>query len=553
VGSGHDVQLLKEDSQVLPLGDRINAWMCSLHSGQATSYVTRVNRDYDDLLRHASSETLVELRLMRSFWAKQILNDRLQPQFLQSCTSREFKEAIHLLMQVRCFITKHATELLVMTNNRIGDKESSVQLCELLADFGDPNSARSVIKESDSSEKFLRRLGPSVNTSFRPIRKSRRSFNPSDWLHDKSMSEVEFIDGDPDHIRVRGIELRSGDIGIVELNHPGDGILESFLVNPGLAPHAMLYVTRRIRGAYNKILFQPSLLEIYEGGWRSVPVTTGLSPHFSWYSEWVRPPNLPETVGEMISKALDGMETIAFDFQSRRVPRGGIFTPEFGNPSATCTNLIRIPFERSGVDWLPYDTTPIAPGAQVNLAKIGIHIPEGIHTPTNILRSREFTKIGIVDNGFPEWSLAQQLVIGRPEQIDTIGGMISQREVLLENLPNWRSIGNWRSACEAAKISVAQSNGILGSVARTSFGYKKEAIPSSASDTTIAFYLRSEFVSSDIIRNVIYPALLQWLSQDGSYRLSELRTEPAICSLLKDAFTKSALERENWYGPRITL
>ncbi len=553
MGSGHDLQFLKTNTQIVPLGDRIATWKCSLHSGQATSYIASVNRDYDDMSRHASSETLVELRLMRSYWAKQILNDLLKPQILQSYSGGEFKDAIQLLMQVRCFITKQATDLLVETNTRIGDNESAVRLCELLADFGDPASARVVISDLDSSGKCLRRLGPPVNTSFRPIRKSRRSFDSSKWLHDKSMSEVEFVNGNPDHIRIRGIELRSGDMGIVELNHPGDGILESFLVNPGLAPHAMLYVTRRIRDAHNNILFQPSLLEIYEGGWRSVPVTTGLSPHFSWYSEWVRPPDLPDTVGEMLSKALDGMETIAFDFQSRRVPRGGLFTPEFGNPSATCTNLIRIPFERSGIDWLPYDTTPISPGAQVNLAKIGIHIPEGIHTPTNILRSKHFKKVGIVDNGYPEWSLAQQMVNGRPEHIDSIGGMISQREVLLENLPNWRSIGSWRSACEAAKISVAQSSGIFGSIARNSFGYKKEAIPSSASDTTIAFYLRSEFVSSDITRNIVYPALMQWLLQGGSYRLSDLRVEPAFRSLLQNAIRKSALEREGWYGPRMTL
>ncbi|MCY2974992.1 MAG: hypothetical protein NTW52_10050 [Planctomycetota bacterium] len=547
------MHLRKEDTQVVPLGDRIQAWKCSLHSGQAASYVASVNRDYDDLSKHASSETLVELRLMRSYWAKQLLNDRLHPQFLQSCNSQEFEDTIQLLMQIRCFVTKQATELLVATNTRIGNDEIAVQLCELLADFGDPTSARNVIKEIDSSGKCLRRLGPTVNMMFRPIRKSRRSFDPTEWLRDKSMSEVEFIDEDPDHIRIRGIELRSGDLGIVELNHPGDGILESFLVDPGLAPHAMLYVTRRSRDAYNNIIFQPSLIEIYEGGWRSLPVTTGLSPHFSWYSQWVRPPDLPDAVGEMLSNALDSMETIAFDFQSRRVPRGGVFTPEFGNPSATCTNLIRIPFERSGIDWLPYETTPIAAGAQVNLAKIGIHIPDGIHTPTNILRSKEFSMVGIVDNGSPEWSLAQQLVNGRPEHIDTIGGMISQREVMLENLPNWRSIGNWRSACEAAKVSVAQSNGILGSLARTSFGYTKEAIPSSASDTTIAFYLRSEFVSSDIIRNVIQPALLQWLSQGGSSRLSDLRTESAFRSLLRDAIEKSALVRENWYGSRIIL
>ena len=547
------MQLLNEDTQLGSLSDRIEAWECLIHSGKASSYVTSVNRDYDELTNHASAESLVQLRLMRSYWAKQLANEKLQPKFLQSCNAQEFKEVIQLLSQVRCFITKQATDALSATHSRVGDQECASLLCQLLADFGDPIAVRSIVKALDSSGKYLRRLGPPVNINFRPIRKSRRSFAPTEWLRDKSMSEVEFIDGDPDHIRVRGIELRSGDIGIVELNHPGDGVLQSFLVEPGLAPHAMLYVTRRIRDSGNNILFQPSLIEIYEGGWRSVPVTTGLSPHFSWYSEWVRPPDLPEAVGEMLSKALDGMETIAFDFQSRRVPRGGLFTPEFGKPSATCTNLIRIPFERSGIDWLPYETTPIAPGAQVNLAKIGIQIPDGIHTATNILRSKESTKVGIVDNGYPEWSLAQHLVNGRPEHIETIGGMMSQREVLLENLPNWRSVGNWRSACEAAKVTVAQSNGILGSVARTSFGYKKNAIPSSASDTTIAFYLRSEFASSDIIRNAIHPSIVHWLSQGGSYRLSDLRVEPALCSLLGDAIRNSAMERERWYGPSMTL
>lgn len=77
----------------------------------------------------------------------------------------------------------------------------------------------------------------------------------------------------PDHVRIRGIELRSGDIGIVELNHPGDGIFDSFLQRPGVAPHTMLYDSRRIRRSDSRAeLVQPSLIEIDEGGWRSVPL-----------------------------------------------------------------------------------------------------------------------------------------------------------------------------------------------------------------------------------------------------------------------------------------
>jgi hypothetical protein len=555
LGLGYDVQLLNEEIQlqIENLCERIEAWQCTLHEGQAISYAANINEDYDAIARFAPGESLVQLRLMRSFWAKQLVNEILSPKFLLGCSEKEFKESLEVLSNVRGFIAKQNVDALLITQHRVGDLESSRKLCELCADFGDPSAARMVVERLDSTGRYMRRLGPAVKAQFQPIRKSRRGFDPSEWLYDASMSEIEFVDGNPDHIRVRGIELRSGDMGIVELNHPGDGILQSFLVEPGLAPHAMLYVTRRVRDSDSRVLLQPSLVEIYEGGWRSVPVTTGLSPHFSWYSEWVRPPILPENVGEMLSKSLDGMETIAFDFQSRRIPRGGMFSPESGSPSATCTNLIRIPFERSGIDWLPYETTPIAPGAQVNLARIGVHIPDGVHTPSNILGSKAFTKIGIVDNGSPEWGFAQQLVNGRPEFIDTIGGMFSQREVLIENLPNWRSIGNWRSACEAAKVSIAQSCGILGSVARTSFGYKKEAIPSSASDTTIAFYLRTEVVSSSIIRNVMHPAIERWFAGGGACRLSELRTEPEFSKRLRAAIRTSALEREKWYGDLMLL
>ena len=133
----------------------------------------------------------------------------------------------------------------------------------------------------------------------------------------------------------------------------------------------MLYVSRRVQLPSGQTLIQPALIEIYENGWRSVPVTTGLHPKFSWYSEWTRPPELPDNIGERLSNSIDNMGAIAFDFRSRRIPTGGEFPPEWGQPSATCTNLIRIPFERAGITNLPYPTTAVAPGARRNLKTLG--------------------------------------------------------------------------------------------------------------------------------------------------------------------------------------
>ena len=55
------------------------------------------------------------------------------------------------------------------------------------------------------------------------------------------------------------------------------------------------------------------------------------------------------------------MEVFAFDFQARRTPTGGYYSREFGGSCASCTNLIRVPFERAGIHNLPYPITNLVP------------------------------------------------------------------------------------------------------------------------------------------------------------------------------------------------
>ena len=532
---------------------RIREWVSVLKHGsfqERVSYVHEVNRRYDLLANSACAQELVELRLIRSHWAKRMAQSLILT--VQTATAMELIQVSHLIAALRTLIRRDAVRSLIDRQTQIGDTSSGQAIASLLAEHAISEEAKVGLHELGAHSEWFRRLGPERISRFRPSRKTG-GFDPAHWLMKPEMTEVDFVDGNPDRIRVRGIELHSGDIGIVELNHPGDGLLESFLQEPGVAPHAMLYVTRRVRDPQtNEVLFQPSLLEVYEGGWRSVPITTALHPEFTWYSEWVRPridgQSLPDELGESLSAAIDTMETFAFDFQARRVPTGGFFPNDFGGSCASCTNLLRVPFERAGVDRLPYPTTKLVPNAARNLAILGLPEISGIHTPTNILNDSGFEKIGVVDNGAPEFSYAQSLVIGRPELLDTFGGWMSQKELQLENLPNWKSVMNWKSAWESLRIRIGQSKGPVGNAFRRLMNVDDDEVPKSASDTTIAFYLRSDMEAGHIILNRVYSAITSLLENTPELPLlSQLQVHSEIVELVRSGLRESALMKENWY------
>lgn len=523
-----------------PLKQLIEGWRDELHRNQLLTYVARVNRWYDTIVKSCSSRDLTEVRLMRSIWAKKLVEQVTRQISAPGRNITAFLVGLNVLRNIRGCLPLAAIHSLTDWQQARGSAETATELTRLISDFSDPTLARQAAKAFVDSK----RVGPMVVTKFRPVRKSARSFDPTAWLHDPKMSAYQFVDDDPDRVTIRGIELRSGDMGIVELNYVGDGITECYLNETPLAPHAMVYVSRRVPTKSGSVLIQPSLVEIYEGGWRCVPLSTGLSSHFSWYSEWVRPGGLPADFGTRASQVLDKLQTVTFDFQSRKCPAGGVFTSDFGPPSATCSNFLRIIFERAGVD-LPYTTTEVAERARKNLQLIGIDINNGIYTPTNILRDPQFLKVGIIDNGLPEVAFAQALVNGRPDWPESVGGYLSTRNLQLERLPDWRSVGQWRSALESIKLAVGTSKSLLGALSRSAFGYKLDEIPTSAPPAAIVFYLRSQFIAAHIIETVALPLVQKWFRENGSYRLSNLRADETIRNKIRDALAECELA--TWY------
>ncbi|TWU59271.1 hypothetical protein Poly51_20580 [Rubripirellula tenax] len=507
----------------------------------------RLNRDYDAAVGRVPITSFVEMRLIRSLLAKQSLTHLVDQVRERPNDRRVLDQALATISRLRTLVSRSDVNVLLQLQDRCGDRASGVALAQVLAEHAGPGVGAQHLQRLDPSGRALTLRGPDPLSSMRPSRGSSR-LDPVHWLSEPKMGRVQFVDGNPDHVRIRGIELRSGDIGVVELDHPGDGIFDSFLETPGVAPHAMLYVSRRVHcPGESEPLIQPSLLEIYEGGWRTVPLTTGLGPKFSWFSNWVRPSRLPDDVGQKLSNELNTIETLAFDFQSRRIPAGGQFPADWGQPCASCTNLIRIPFERIGIE-LPYPTTEISPGAVRNLDLIGLPGIGPIHTPTNILHDSRFTHVGIVDNGFPELAYAQAMVVGRPELSHTFGGHFCQRPLKLENLPSWKSIKRWKSARAALLVKIGQSDSLFANLSRLAAGYTADEIPRTASPTAIAFYLRSDMEAGHIMKTIVVPELQRWFGEGGTTKLSELQTSSHFCDLIREGLASSALAKEQWYG-----
>ncbi len=509
--------------------------------------VAEVNEAYDRLANHTTSEELSDARIYRSLWAKKTFRYLVEHRVPRAASELEWSILLWHLFSLRTVVAPADIEVLLATQRKLGSPQTRSQLAWLLSQQGDAGNSLTRATVADlGGPSGLLRMGPPVVPGFVPIRIHKKYRDHAAWFDADGLSAWEFIDGDPDRVRIRGMELRSGDIGAVEVNHLGDGVLEGFLEDVGVVPHAMLFVTLRRKLADGKTVYLPAMMEIFQGGVRCVPAANALSPGFSWYSQWSRPRGLPADTGERLSREVQQLKGFSFDFQARPTPPGGHFPNEPGQPCSTCTNLIHVPFERAGIH-LPYTATKVAEGARANLSILGIDNMREIYTPTDILNRSGFQHVGVVDNAEPENAIAQALAAGRPEQVETLGGRMSQRRLVPENLPSPYSIARWRSSVAAAVVSLGQSNGAFGNWTRKIAGMEKEEVPLSGSPTMISFYFLSDLIASDAAKAAC-PLVLSLLGDSSHPRLSELRNNPQLLRTIDGVIEKSVMGREQWYG-----
>lgn len=521
-------------------------WQSVSIDERSLNYVDSVNTAYNHLTSIASHQQLETALLRRSLWAKKV-SLRLVELSQQARSSSEFDLVCRQLIAVQTLLSPESIDALVEVQHSIEDGIGETNFYRLLAEHSDSDHARKLLGKITQSEKWLTLLGPPDIRKFRPFKKSGR-FDPNEWLQNPAMQQMEFVNGKHDCVRYRGLTFCSGDLGLAQMNVSGDGILGSFSSEPQPLFHNFVYLTRRVRDqSTGKILYQPSAIEIYAGGWRLVPLSTVLNPRFSLYSEWVRPFPNDNQLGAKLNQQMDEMETFAFDFKSRPVPKHGNYEHFEDGPAASCTNFVRVPFIRAGYE-MPYPQSPIHPGAIGNLDVLGLSGLVEMHTATDILLRSGFQKIGLIDNGLPERMHAQTLVVGRPEIPNTFGGWFSQRELVPENLPCWKNIRNPVSALKAGVVSLGQSKGMIADAARSLAGVAKEEVPTSASATTIEFYRCSELEAGAIVDNQLHPHLLSFLGESrGIPSIGELRADASIQQILQSSISKTKLEKERWY------
>ena len=511
-------------------------------------------------------ETLLDVRIMRSFWAKNLVQT-LSLEAEATVSSDSFKDILDRLDRLRGFIDELALKRLVSVQKKIGDDSSNDALQLLLAKHAEQSQAHEALNELGARSDALKLLGPPHIKKFRPMRASTsKRFDPKAWLKDPQYGEYQFIDGDPDRVYYRGLELRSGDIVLTQTTHSGDGVLDGFTEQTAYIPHAMLFVVHRVVGENGQIEYRPSIDEMSAEGIRSLPLSTVTNPGFSAYTEWLRPHHLPENFGEKLSANIGKWKSIdfAFDFLARPPPPHGDFSTRVcATYELSCASFTTLPYADLGLDsdW-KYPLMELNPKASENLAKLGYPETRGLFTATSLLLSG-FKRVGWIDNGQPEMSIAQALVVGRPEYVETFSGMLSQLPIKRESMNGFKETEAWYDAWkkrfeqwrywktqfEITTIQLGQSDSLLGAGARFIAGVKEGHVPKSASPSVIQLYVAYDLEASHMVTNIMCPMIFSMTSQSGEKipRLSEYRNIPELRKLTKDSMLKSKIVQEGWY------
>jgi hypothetical protein len=263
----------------------------------------------------------------------------------------------------------------------------------------------------------------------------------------------------------RGIAFTPGDIFLVNLANPSEGLFTVFAGTPNYSYHAALYV--EIESGDRRI---PCVYESYEHGTRVVPLCTYLSASHTMCVEVLRWRQRPAQAASRLSAAVTaelGREhgfnlwlDTAHDEAGRYI---------------TCTSAMGFVLAAAGFP-LPSTATPIDPGAGANLAALGAQTGS-FFSPGDFLAMQELEPTGFVDNG--RWTLYVAAAIAN----DWVHEQLSTRPVHPE------VDGTYRFYRWGARTVLSRSfpSAVLLSV----FGFTERTFPAGPADL-LALVLRLE-------------------------------------------------------------
>ena len=485
--------------------------------------VEAVVRRFVDLPRNEISRSdLFEIKFRYQHW-RHAVYDRVINAALEAATPTALQEQIKVLIALSPSVQIH--DLKTIYENALPWAESSEfrtmieSFVELVMRQGDTRITREVfngqISSLDSEAASSNLDGPGKRIRIPPSYKSAWPFER--W---SKHEEFSLYARGPEGVVYRGIEFVPGDILIVNLQNPSEGLFTVVLEGRNYSPHMAIFVE-----VETEIGSFPAVYEIHQVGVRLVPLHIFLSDLVSSYVEVFRHKDAP-------SDWKDRLNTASLDILSNEQGFNLFADDEHrdGDHYLTCVTAVQHLVESSGV--LPSYPAPndVSPGTLVNMKPLGFEATE-YHSPTDFLTWDQLALIGIIDNGGYTDDIARQLV----------NELLSER---MDELPLRLDGGAYRIFRWASGLVLRQVP-VAAPLLRATFGYSKENFPMGTKEL-LAFM---ELVQMDINKPVgnLKPVLNELLSEytsTSSFSIHSLIEDPEMRKAVDD----SMVPLDRWFS-----
>lgn len=347
----------------------------------------------------------------------------------------------------------------------------------------------------------------------------------SDWGWQRILATKTLADYPRDEqgrVVYAGCTFVPGDVLLVNLANPSEGVFTAFTNEENYAYHAAMYLEIEKDG-----LRFPCVYESFEHGTRIVPLATYLSPSHSLFVEVLRWQDLTPNaalLGKMVLEELGKEHGFNLSMEDGDISRIRSYV--------TCTTTFT-PFLAAAGCPLPASRTPIAPGALPNMQAAGIKVGEFL-TPRDFMLMRELAPAGIVSN-------------------DRLG-LYASSTMAISQVRTAFSSGLWNPEKEPdfqlyldAVGSVRNKTFLVGPLLLWIFGFNDITFPDGPKAALAAILCLEEIVDKAVedLEKVL-AASPEILDQPALFSIHALGAEPRIAGMLDKGLTKV----KAWFKPR---
>ena len=229
---------------------------------------------------------LVDTKYALSHW-RAVTQERLLDSVNAADSPAEYADALQRLNQLnRTVLDSRVVVDLAARYERLSARHGRSNelrglLAVTLATHGDPRAVGPVL-EKIADPVALRLAGPKPFVDLKPV-DPHRKWRADGWRTVPGMANYEITHGS---VQYRGLQLRTGDILLVDSGQRGGGIYTSFSYPRSNFTHSATVVLLDDQKEANRTI--PAVFEMHMGGLRVVPLKRFLSPDFTAYAEAYR-------------------------------------------------------------------------------------------------------------------------------------------------------------------------------------------------------------------------------------------------------------------------